>query len=220
MNLWLLFIWLLPIHTWNLFRSLRTHPDLQSWILNIPSVYLFTLILNTFLLWMDWPRNQWDPTVYLDCPSSGILGQPTPVWQCPKKGTKETKIREGDIITICRRPLYMQPLKCSLRPKHSTGPRFPGLPPESPISSQRVTYLGHVLSTGKCTLTTWCKEAILHLPPPQAKKQLRTFLERLGFTGFGPRVWSHGKTIAWNLEGTRHRSSGFNGQFMEGIWSD
>ena len=193
MKLWFLFIWLLPIHTWNLLRSLRTHPDLQSLILKTTSsVYLFTLILDTFLLWMAWPRNQWDSTEYLDCPSSGILGHPTTVWQCLSKGTKGTKIRDGDIITICRLPLYLQPLEGSLGPKHCTGPRFPGLPPESPISSQRVIYLGHVLSAGKCTITAWCKEAILHLPPPHAKKQLRTFLRRAGFY----RIWIQG-LVSW-----------------------
>lgn len=58
---------------------------------------------------------------------------------------------------------------------------------KSQIALQKFLYLGFVLSPGECSLSPQGVQAILVVPPPKTKKQLRVFLGMAGYC----RLWIH-----------------------------
>lgn len=67
---------------------------------------------------------------------------------------------------------------------------------KTPISKQKVQYLGYELTPGENSLSIERKRAIIELRPPATKKQFQTFLGMAGFC----HLWIPGFGVFGNLQ--------------------
>jgi hypothetical protein len=117
-------------------------------------------------------------TGHLDCPLSGILGQPPPFWICPGSGFGRMQLSTGHSITVCGWSSlwaiwahYLSShwvfFKFSVKKKMSRE--------KTQLRQTKVTYLGLVLAGGTRALKKNRTQPILAFPLSRTLKQLRAF---------------------------------------------